>query len=319
MSRGKLYSKEYSPQFSGHETFPLRYGWLKKAYDRVWAARAHTQNKSIFVDDGAIATFGVGKNMVSSIRYWAQACRVIRVNDSTGKLETGDIGDLIFGEGGLDPYMENVATLWLMHWGLCGQPGRTTWYFAFNHFHALNFERETLAKELLRLAAEREWSRVSPSTVKKDVECFVRTYAAKPSARSGLHEESLESPLVELNLLKATGKKDGFRFVRGEQSSLGQGVFAYAVAEFWKDYSGANSLSFEALAHEPGSPGRVFGLDEGELLRRLNEIEGITKGKIVWSETAGLKQVTRSVELAEGEKFDLIKSDFVSLEDRRAA
>lgn len=318
MSRGKLYSKNYSPQFSGHETFPLRYGWLKKAYDRVWQARDEDQNKSIFTDGSAIATFGVGKNMVSSIRYWAQACGIIE-NVDNSKIQSAKIGDLIFGENGLDPFMENVATLWLTHWKLCGQPDRTTWYFAFNHFHALNFERETLVKELLRLASERGWSRVSPATVKKDVECFVRTYAAKPTARSGLHEESLESPLVELNLLKATGKKDGFRFVRGEQSSLGQGVFAFAVAEFWKEFSGANSLSFEALAHEPGSPGRVFNLDENELLRRLSEIEDTTNGKITWSETAGLKQISRRKEMTDNEIDDLVKLDFKSTGMERAA
>lgn len=318
MSRGKLYSKNYSPQFSGHETFPLRYGWLKKAYDRVWKTRNEDQNKAIFTDESAIASFGVGKNMVTSIRYWAQACGIIKTVHNS-KIQATEIGDLIFGEEGLDPFMENVATLWLTHWKLCGQPDRTTWHFAFNHFHAINFERETLAKELLRLASEREWSRVSPATVKKDVECFVRTYAAKPTARSGLHEESLESPLVELNLLKATGKKDGFRFVRGEQSSLGQGIFAFAVAEFWKGYSGANSLSFEALAHEPGSPGRVFNLDENELLRRLSGIDDITRGKITWSETAGLKQISRHKEMTEKERFELIKLDYKSIKIHKAA
>ena len=35
MPRGLLYQKGYTPRFSGHETFPLRYGWLKKVFDRV--------------------------------------------------------------------------------------------------------------------------------------------------------------------------------------------------------------------------------------------------------------------------------------------
>ncbi len=33
MARGPLYQDKYRPQFSGHETFPLRYGWLKKAVE----------------------------------------------------------------------------------------------------------------------------------------------------------------------------------------------------------------------------------------------------------------------------------------------
>ena len=35
MLRGPLYRDGYPPQLSGHETFPIRYGWLKKAYDAV--------------------------------------------------------------------------------------------------------------------------------------------------------------------------------------------------------------------------------------------------------------------------------------------
>ena len=35
MLRGPLYQSDYQPQLSGHETFPLRYGWLKKAFDAV--------------------------------------------------------------------------------------------------------------------------------------------------------------------------------------------------------------------------------------------------------------------------------------------
>ena len=31
--RSPLFDDNYRHQFSGHETFPLRYGWLKKAFD----------------------------------------------------------------------------------------------------------------------------------------------------------------------------------------------------------------------------------------------------------------------------------------------
>ena len=56
--------------FSGHETFPLRQMWLKKAYDQAIDGRVL---KSAFADESAIAAFGVGKNMVASIRPWALA------------------------------------------------------------------------------------------------------------------------------------------------------------------------------------------------------------------------------------------------------
>ena len=71
MLRGPLYRDGYSPQLSGHETFPLRYGWLKKAFDAVQDSKDTEDNRTVFSGADAIARFGVGKNMVASMRHWA--------------------------------------------------------------------------------------------------------------------------------------------------------------------------------------------------------------------------------------------------------
>lgn len=309
MSRGPIFEKDYKPLFSGHETFPLRYGWLNKVYGAVTADGNDTASKSIFSDDNSIARFGVGKNMVASMRYWAAACGLI--GDTAGnQVCVEPLGHKLFGPSGLDPYMESPATLWILHWWLCGRADRTTWFWAFNHFSHLTFERETLAKGLLSTADDRGWPRVSPATVKRDVECFVRTYAAKPASTQLSHEDALESPLTELGLIRATGKKDGFRFVRGPKSTLGDAVFAYALIDFWQRYTNSKTLSFEAIAHAPGSPGRVFALDESDLADRLSEIDDATGGLLRWSETAGLKQVIRASELNVETSLDLVDADF---------
>ena len=44
---------------------------------------------------------------------------------------------------------------------------------------------------------------------------------------------------------------------------------------------------------EPGSPGRVFVLEEWELIDRLSTVSDMTGDLISWSETAGLKQLLR--------------------------
>ncbi len=298
MARGPLYGETYRPQLSGHETFPLRYGWLKKAYDAVATTESRPDNKSVFLGDDAIARFGVGKNMVSSMRHWAGAVGIIKEVQGASRIMTSDFGRILFGENGADPYMEHPATLWLLHWKLAALPTKTTWFWAFNHFPALTFEREQLIKGLSRLVKERAWSRVAAATIKKDVACFIRTYAAQqPSGQSG-HDDALESPLTELGLIKAIGKRDGFRFVRGSKSSLGDGVFIYALLDFWSRYTKAATLSFEAIVYEPGSPGRVFLLDEDDVAERLSNLDEITNGKLRWSETAGLKQVVRDAGLS---------------------
>lgn len=311
MGRGPLYEEGYQPQLSGHETFSLRYGWLKKAYDAVRETEGDENNLSVFTADDAIARFGVGKNMVASMRHWAIASGVIEEVTGERRIRCTEIGDLIFGEGSLDRYMENPATSWFIHWRLCGRKDKTTWFWAFNHFPALLFERDELTRGVANLTEEIGWVRSSLATIRRDVSCFVRTYVAQQVSRRASYEDALESPLTELGLIKPVGRRDGFRFVRGPKPSLGAGVFAYAVTDFWSGISRtANTLSFEALSHEPGSPGRVFLLAENDLVDLLGRLENVTRGIYQWSETAGLKQLIRERELTTEEKLNLLKVNY---------
>ena len=312
MIRGPIYKKDYRPQFSGHETFPLRYGWLKKAVDAVRVAENRKDNVSVFAADDAIARFGVGKNMVASIRHWAIATGVI--DETSGIPMTTILGRRLFDEGGLDPYMENPSTAWLIHWKLCSHPAKkTTWHWTFNHYPALSFERDGLVRSIMELVKEREWPRASQATIKNDVACFIRTYLPRLPSGKASHEEALESPLTELGLIRSGENQHGLRIGRGRKVSLGPGVFSYAVSEFWKAHSSKTStLSFEALSHEPGSPGRVFQLEENDLIDRFNKIEDSSNGLFSWSETAGLKQLVRNDEYENTDITTFIKSDYVS-------
>lgn len=87
-----LEEQDYTPHFSGHETFPLRQMWLKKAFE------TRGQNgrvaKSDFTDDSAIAYFGVGKNMVASIKHWALACGVFVEDEDIAVDEAMFLGGL---------------------------------------------------------------------------------------------------------------------------------------------------------------------------------------------------------------------------------
>lgn len=310
MTRGPLYQQGYNPQFSGHETFPLRYGWLKKAFDRVAETENQAENRAACWDEDAIARFGVGKNMVVSMRYWGKAARII-AEPSTNSVRTTELGRLLFGSKGLDQFMEHPATLWLIHWQLAAYEDKTTWFWAFSHYPATTFERDGLIKGLDRLAKDRSWSKIANTTIKNDVGCFIRTYVARQASGKIGHDDVLESPLTELGLIKAIGKKDGFRFVRGPKATLGDGVFTYALIEFWSRYApNAKTLSFEAVAHAPGGPGRIFQFDEDDVADRLATLDDLTGGSLRWSETAGLKQVVRDIEVNEKTAMRWIQNDY---------
>jgi hypothetical protein len=314
-----LFESTYRPQFSGHETFPLRYGWLKKAFDAVTATEDEPENKWVFLRDDAIARLGVGKNMVASMRHWANAVDIIDESPASNGIRTTEFGRKLFSAKGLDPFMEHPATLWLAHWKLAARAEKATWFWTFNHYPAVTFEREQLVKGLERVVNERRWSRVALMTIKNDVSCFVRTYVAQPASGLSGNDDALESPLTELGLIKPIGKRDGFRLVHGPKSSLGDGVFVFALIDFWSRYSKSATLSFEAIAHEPGSPGRVFLLEENDVIDRLVSLDDYTRGLLRWSETAGLKQVVREAPVEPETAWEFIKRDYVASFRREAA
>jgi hypothetical protein len=303
-----LKSSKYKPQFAGHETFYLRYGWLKKAYDAVNSYDGDARNA--FTNDSAIATFGVGKNMVSSIRFWAHAFGIIRSIE--GEAVTTELGDLLFSEDGLDPYIENMSTLWLLHWNLITDPKHTSVHWLFNYFNEGGFDKEALIETLLRLSVMQEWRTSSPTTVKNDIAVLLNTYGSDKNTKKKGKEDAITSPLAELGLIKnAHGNR--YHLGWGQKPSLKDGVFLYALCDFWNNhFSEVNTLNFQSILLDVGSPGRAFLMDENDLAHRLSDIEKDTKGLIVWSETAGLKQLMRKSGFTQEDLMSLLKSDFSS-------
>jgi hypothetical protein len=290
-------------QIAGHETFPLRYGWLKKAHDAVTEALAKhgEDHASVFTDDSAIARFGVGRNMVLSMRHWSLATGILKIDDShnsrTPRILPGELGSFLFGEG-RDPHLEHPASLWLIHWKLASVPGRAgAWHWAFNEFNEPSFDRDLMAQRLARRCRElHEAGRLerpaSPVILKRDVECLVRTYHAAAATGRRAPEDSIESPLAELGLIQKAAFGDAFRFRRGPKPSLPDEVFLFALVEFWRaNHPERKSFSVDFLTFERGSPGKVFLLDEDAVAERLSRLEGLTEAALTWDESSGMRQI----------------------------
>ena len=279
-----------SIHFSGHETFPLRQMWLKKAFDQ--AVDGGQVPKSTFTDEKAIASFGVGKNMVSSIRHWAMACDVLR--ESSGNplfFYISPIASEILRDGGLDPYAENPTTAWYAHWWLAGRGNRaTTWRWLFNNVTAPTFTRHELEAPLEDFARKLDPKRkLSTSTLSRDLETCLRSYA--PRFAGGSPEDFAEPLLGELGLLQEVHKGQ-YAFRRGPKVTLHDGLFAYALLDYWDSTArDLSSMAFETIAYAEGSPGRVFKLDEDSVADRLMGLSDLTEGFLAWTDTAGLRQL----------------------------
>lgn len=280
--KDELLDSETRLQFTGHETFPLRLLWLKKAHDAI---AADGTARRTFHEREAIARFGVGKNMALSMRHWAVASQMVEPVDLFHK--PTPLAELILNDDGLDPYLEAPATLWLIHATLAGAPlPCTTFYYAFNLLNQIEFDRESLNQAVFDLAQKRK-ARATAETIKRDVEVFLRSYVS----RSAEDEDAAEPLLAELGLIRDARLSGQYEFVRGPQPSLPDEIFLVHLQRFWTRLGRIPTLTAEAIAYGPGSPGRVFKLDEDSVVTRLNRLADLTDGAFAWTDTAGLRQV----------------------------
>ncbi len=136
--------------------------------------------------------------------------------------------------------------------------------------------------------------KVSDSTLARDIDVCLASYLPK-TLKGGSKEDAAEPVLAELPLLQQhLGMKGSFSFRRGQKPTLPDSLFTYALVEFWERTNQASVLSFERIAHDYGSPGRVFKLDEYTVGEKVVALEHSTKGMLRWTDTAGVRQVSKT-------------------------
>ena len=158
-------SKRYT--FSGHESFTCKTLWLKKGFDFI--------NRDYnFNAPDAVVQLGVGKNMVASIRYWMRAFNMTK-NDELTPLATY----LLDTEKGKDPFIEDLGTLWLLHFMLvsCEEATLYNWLFVRLQKERKIFDRQNVVSFVHRLMVEDgKQSIYNENTVKKDIGVLLQNY-----------------------------------------------------------------------------------------------------------------------------------------------
>lgn len=276
------YKNPVNPVFANHETFHPRFGWLKKGFDAVQG------DPGIFLEDDAPVRLGVGKNMVRSIRYWCTAYKIIDKNNSTTKL-----GRQLLGDNGWDPYLEDPASLWLLHWNLLKPTCEAAaWYYIFNIFRRLEFTKGDILAGLNEYVTNFN-KNIAESSFVKDINCILRMYVAQELNINSPSEDSIDCPFNELGLIRNFGKN--YQFKVGAKTNLPPEIIVAACLEYaaWinQDKNQVKTINIPSLLYEEGSPGMVFKLTENILCA---SIETVAKNlnSLIFSDTAGLIQLT---------------------------
>ena len=274
-----LIEKEYNKfSFSGHDSFQCRQLWLKKGYDFV------KEGKN-FNDDDAVVQLGVGKNMVSSIRFWLKAFHIIDNKDNPT-----EFGKRLFDdENGYDPFLEDEGSLWLLHYQLVKSGFASIYSIIFNEFRKekLFFNKEIFVNYVKRIGESNPDLNFNENTVAKDFIVFANLYKNDPLSKDV--EDSFSGILSEIELLKTTGKgkEEQFYIENSERDNLPEAVVLFTILD---NPTYGNSISLNSLEFDLNSPGSVFALNRSGLMNKISEIVSDFKD-ITFTDQAGIKEL----------------------------
>ena len=271
MSSNKI--KKYC--FSGHESFPCKSLWLKKGYDFV-------AEGNDFNSPEAVIGLGVGKNMVASIRFWLKAFGI------TDNDELTELGHYLFDDSkGKDKYLEDIGTLWLLHFNLLFLEEATLYkmFFCGLQKERTHFEREQVMTYVkLRMVEAGKMTLFNANTVKKDIGVLLQNYILPRKAQSN---EDFSSLLIDLDLVRQSSEGKGYYFNVDGKRKVTKEVFLYGLLKL-KEYEGDNTISFETIQEKVGL---IFCMQDYETIDMLKLLASDFNQYFTYSDVAGIKQV----------------------------
>jgi len=254
-----------------HETFTPRYGWLKKGYE------AAVQDEKFYKAPDAIERLGVGKNMVSSIRFWCQAFKIIETNNN-GCVSTTELGRKLLDDKGWDPFLEDVASLWLLHWHLfVPRLEAVSWSLAFNKCNLWSFDIKQLSKVVFNATQKYpRFEAISENTFERDASCIIRMYSEEPLEK----ETEINCPFTQLGLIRKAGEKNSVCFDTTEKRNLPDLILIAACFSYLTAYvpKSQRTISLSRLTYDFNSPGVVFKLSESVVGSYLDKASKKIKG-----------------------------------------
>ncbi len=284
--------------FGRHETFSLRYGWLTKGF------QAFQKKPGIFNSDSATVELGVGKNMVNAIRYWLRTTQILETTPDG--LQPTPLGEAIFADDGWDPYLEDEATLWLIHWLIASNAeSATAWFWFFNCFHKTEFTPEEAANALVDFVNQQLTGKHSEKTVRNEIALILRMYCApKITAKTDL-EDILDVPLTTLQLIQSSTTPQHYLLKPERRETLPTGIFAFAVNEVF-NHRQVTTLPIADLMYGESygvAIGGIFRLTEADLIAQCERLVKRYPQIFSINETAGINQLFRHTDTHDSLSF----------------
>lgn len=268
-------------KLQGHEKFALREGWLNKGLIMI------EKNPTAFQGKDGPDIFGIGNNMVKSLRYWLKSFGLIEEVPGKGAKLT-DIGQLILQN---DPYFEDLFTIWLLHSYIAkNKDEATSWYMFFNKVEVQDLEKDQIENILLReISKYAAGITFSEKSVGNDLDVLLNMYGKVKEQRDP--EDKSSSPLAQLGLIKNVGGK----YSKNHPSRKDINDFI-VLQELAYLLDGKDSISIDDVINGENGLAKIYQLSDvtaNEILDRLDTLEYIRVNR-----TAGLDVIYKSKEFS---------------------
>ena len=264
--------------FSGHESFQCRHLWLKKGFDFI-------NNNRSFNSEDAVVELGVGKNMVASIRFWMKAFDII---DGSDKLTP--FGSKLLSDEGWDPYLEDEASLWLLHYKLVTRGIASSYSIIFNELRKekIEFTKFNFFSLIKRKADATVGIAYNEKTLNDDFGVMTKMYL-RSDAQNKDKEDTFSGLLTELDIIQSYGKRGEEYYVieNTEKSELPEHVLLYSILDHEQLDS---SISLSTIEQEDNWAGSVFAINRSGIVAKIESICEKNKN-IVYTDHAGIKEL----------------------------
>lgn len=274
----KKQEKQKKLLFSGHESFQCRHLWLKKGFDYV-------KKGYNFSDEESVVHLGVGKNMVSSIRYWMKSFGLLTHDDTLT-----EIAKKLLSKSGWDPYLEDEGSLWLLHYLLVKNNYASTYSIIFNELRRekVEFTRNNFVNIIKRKVDSIKANNLSEKTISEDFSVFSKMYQ-RPAKSVKDKEDSFSGLLTDLDLLKSFNNEGEEYYVidTSERNDVPDEIALYVILD---SHVFDKSINITAFEQNHNSLGCVFGMNRAGILQKVENLAD-KYSFITFRDHAGIKEL----------------------------
>lgn len=292
-------------RFKAHESFFIRKGWLYKGLRNIKEQPDIFSNRNYNPSD----ILGIGTNMVRSLRYWLQVTGLSEEILSGGRhQEFTKLADIIWKH---DRYMEEMGTLWLIHYNLASNIDEATaWYYFFNEFNMKEFSKDDFV-EMVDTYSKINGCETALSSLEGDFDCLMNTYVSRiKSNPEKVHpENNIDCPLGELNLVDIVDKKQKiYRKALPKKGTINPLIVLAVIVDQANKGNVGSEIKINSILTDKNNAGKIFNLDVISLTEILYELQKLEYIKV--NRTAGLDVIKLNKEMTFEE---IVESYYMSL------